>query len=57
MKQYTFELVINEGCNEGWEEMLKDGKTGCDDVVEMVINALYEVGLEPAIKLVKYEDK
>jgi hypothetical protein len=57
MKQYTFELVINEGCNEGWEELLKDGKTGCDDVVEMVINALYEVGLEPAIKLVKYEDK
>ena len=39
------------------EESLKDGKTGCDDVVEMGVNALYQVGLEPNVKLVKYEDK
>lgn len=57
MKQYTLELVVTEGNDEGWEEILKDGKTGCDDVIDMVVNALYEVGLEPAIKLVKYEDK
>jgi len=56
MKKYTLELVITEGNDEWWEEILKDSKTGCDDVIEMVINALYQVGLEPAIKLAKYED-
>jgi predicted metal-binding protein len=57
MKQYTFELVINEGCNEGWEEMLENGNTGCDELLEQVKAALAEYGFEPDIKLVKYEDK
>jgi hypothetical protein len=57
MKRYTLELVITEGNDEGWEEILNDRKTGCDDVISMVANALYEAGLDPTIKLVKFEDK
>lgn len=57
MKRYTFELIVTEGNDEGWEEMTKDGKTGCDEVLEMVKNELYNIGLDVDIKLTKYEDK
>lgn len=57
MKRYTLELVITEGNDEFWEEILIDGKTGCDDVTATIINGLHNCGLDAAIKLVKYEDK
>jgi hypothetical protein len=57
MKRYTFELVVTEGSDEGWEEITENGKTGCDEVLEMVKNELYNIGLDVDIKLVKYEDK
>ena len=57
MKQYTIQLVITEGSDEFWEEATADGKSGCDDVLEIVKNVMWNEGLEPDIKLIKYEDK
>lgn len=57
MKQYTFELVVTEGNNEFWEELLENGNTGCDDLLEQLKGILAESGLDDEIKLVKYEDK
>jgi len=57
MKRYTIELVITEGSNEFWEDLETRSVTGCDDILEEVKGALAEFGLEPEIKLIKYEDK
>ena len=57
MKRYTIQLIITEGNDEGWEEILANGKTGCDDVIDMVKNQMLDIGIEPEITLVKYEDK
>lgn len=57
MKRYTFELIVTEGNSESWEEITENGKTGCDDVLAMVKNELYNIGLDVDIKLTKYEDK
>lgn len=57
MKRYTFEVVITEGSDEGWEEMLEGGKTGCDELLEIVISGMQHIGFEPEVTLKKYEDK
>jgi hypothetical protein len=57
MKQYTFELTVNEGSSEFWEEILENGKTGCDELLEQLKDALADHGFDPDVSLVKYEDK
>jgi predicted ATP-grasp superfamily ATP-dependent carboligase len=57
MKRYTFEFVITEGNSEFWEELLAEGKTGCDELLEQFKDALAEHGFDPEVKLIKYEDK
>lgn len=57
MKRYTFEITVDEGNNEFWEEILEHGKTGCDEILEQLAGAIAEYGFEPSIKLVKFEDK
>lgn len=57
MKRYTFELTVSEGNSEFWEELLEHGKTGCDELIEQLKDALAEHGFDPDVKLVKYEDK
>ncbi len=57
MRTFTIEIVITEGNNEFWDEIVAKGVTGCDDILEEVKSALAEYGLEPDVKLVKYEDK
>jgi hypothetical protein len=57
MKQYTFKVVITEGSDEGWEEMLEGGATGCDELLVTIKEGLAQIGFEPEITLIKYEDK
>ena len=42
MKRYQFELVVHEGKDEFWESL--EG-TGCDQVQDMVVEALKTQGL------------
>jgi len=44
MKQYTFEIIIDEGEDEFWDEINKKGITGCDEVKECLVSALAETG-------------
>jgi hypothetical protein len=57
MKQYTFKVVITEGSDEGWEEMLEGGATGCDELLVTIKEGLAQIGFEPEVTLIKYEDK
>lgn len=55
MKRLTFEIIIEEGCDEFWEDVAKRGVTGCDDVLEILQRDLFH--WSEKIRLVKYEDK
>lgn len=57
MKRYVFEVVIHEGNDEFWEDIISRGVTGCDEVADIVANCFNEEGFEPDIKLVKFEDR
>jgi hypothetical protein len=44
MKTYTFELVIKEGNDEFWEEISNKNVSGCEEVEDLVADALASVG-------------
>ena len=44
MKRYTFEVVIDEGNDEFWEEIEAKKSSGCDEVLFGVKSALANVG-------------
>lgn len=52
MKRYKFEIVIEEGNDEFWEDL--EGKTGCDEVLEIVEEMFSE--FDGSIRLVEYTD-
>jgi hypothetical protein len=55
MKTYTFKLVITEGNDEFWESL--EGKTGCDEVIDAVMDSLCDAGWCPhELTLQKFED-
>ena len=56
MKKYTIEVVVNEVCDEFFEELNKTNSTGCDDIVKIISNALSPYGLHDNIKLIKFID-
>jgi hypothetical protein len=43
-RAYEFRVTIFEGNDEFWEEALKDGKVGADDVREMLLGMLANHG-------------
>jgi hypothetical protein len=59
MKTYTIEITIEEGSDEFWESL--NGKSGCDEVVDIVRDALADVGFTEgygtAITLTGYTNK
>jgi len=59
MKTYTFKVVIHEGSDEFWDEINKKKKTGCDEVVKLVRQALGEYGInnDDAVTLTRFDDK
>lgn len=56
MKQYTFELIIKEGNDEFWEELIEKDETGCDEIKWMLIDLLNEVGVDYELNLKRFED-
>ena len=57
MKQYTFEVTVNEQSDEWWEEITADGKSGCDEVLEFVKQELIGAHMDVDIRLTDYADK
>ena len=57
MKRYVFEIVVEEGNDEFWEDITSRGVTGCDEVISEVANTFDLAGWEPHIKLIRFEDK
>lgn len=41
MRTYEYQLIINESCDEFWEELTG---TGCEEVTSLIEEALFEAG-------------
>lgn len=54
MKTYKFEVIIEEGNDEFWESI--QGKTGCDEMLEVVKDLFNQEAWDAEIKLVEYKD-
>lgn len=58
MKTYKFEVIINEGSDEFWEDI--GNRTGCDEVSDLLKDCLEDKGFiitkDYFIKLIKFED-
>jgi RNase P/RNase MRP subunit POP5 len=58
MKKYVFQITIEEGSNEFWEQIEREESTGCEDVRAMLLECLGSTGLDDAeVKLVQYTNK
>lgn len=54
-RRYKFEVIVEEGCDEFWEDLSERNVVGCDDVqaeVEMSLSAL-----SPTVTLVEYRNE
>lgn len=60
MKKYTLEIVIEEGSDEFWEELIAKNKTGCEEIQDCLINMLYDhgfiIGQNTKLTLKKFEN-
>jgi hypothetical protein len=45
MKEYKFELIIKEGCDEFWESL--EGKSGCDELTTLISQIMEDGGFWP----------
>ena len=55
MKRFTFEVVLEEGNDEFWEDI--GAKTGIDEVSHLMTEAISQVFPEAEVRLVEYTDK
>jgi hypothetical protein len=57
MKTYKFEVTVVEGNDEFWEEITADGKSGCDEVLNMILEVFNDTGAPiPEVRLIHYND-
>lgn len=40
MKKYVFEVIVEEGNDEFWENLEKTGSTGCEDIFTELVDAI-----------------
>ena len=57
MKTYKFEVVINEQNDEWWEEITKDNKSGCDEILDYLDLILGSSNLSYNLKFIDHQDK
>lgn len=58
MKTYRIEIVIQEGNDEFWEQVTADGKSGVDEVLDVVKTSLEGCGLDiDFIKVKEFKDE
>jgi len=57
MKQYTFEVIINEDNDEFWESIENKDISGCDDILEIIKSYIDNTNLTSRVKLVEFSDK
>ena len=56
MKKYVVEVTIYEGCDEFWEELQNEGKSGCDEIVDEIKNSIPLTYYNPEVKLKSFTD-
>jgi hypothetical protein len=58
MKRYKFEIIIEEGNDEFWEEVEQNPGKGIEDLHTMIRECLSSTGLDEAeVRLTEYTDK
>jgi len=58
MKRYKFEIIIDEGNDEFWEEVEQNPGKGIEDLLVMIRDCLEGTGLgDSEVRLVEYTDK
>ena len=56
MKKFKFEIIIEESSDEFWEELEEKEVTGCEEVKDLLINALDCLFPDFKIKLTSFTD-
>jgi hypothetical protein len=58
MKRYVFQIIIEEGNDEFWEEAEQDPGKAASDLHTMITECLDSTGLSDAdVRLIEYSDK
>lgn len=55
-KQFVFQILIEEGADEWWEDITKGGKSGVDGVTDLLRETFRDANIDCHLKLVKFED-
>jgi len=58
MKRYVIQVVIEEGCDEFWEDLARRNASGCEQVVDCIRAMLTVDGdpFQPQVKLISFQD-